>query len=108
MAILVNNTAHAIIIGGRMFIPRRPVDNVDIEKLKYTYPEVAAMMKAGQLIEKTPEESKALKSEYEQMEADDLKAYAKAHGINIGRANKKESILEVIKKAEAERHAAKG
>lgn len=108
MAILLNNTAHAIIIGGKLFIPRRPVDNVDVEKLKTTYPEVAAMMKAGQLIEKTPEESKALKAEYEQMEADDLKAYAKSKGINIGRANKKESILEAIRKAESERLTAKG
>ena len=107
MAILLNNTAHAIIIGGKLFIPRRPVGNVDIEKLKITYPEVAAMMKAGQLIEKTPEESKALNAEYEQMEADDLKAYAKAKGINIGRANKKESILDAIRKAESERITAK-
>lgn len=107
MAILLNNTAHAIIIGGKMFIPRRPMDNVDVEKLKSTYPEVAAMMKAGQLVEKTPEESSVLEAEYEKMEADDLKAYAKAKGINIGRANKKESILEAIRKAEDERLTAK-
>jgi hypothetical protein len=42
------------------------------------------------------------------MEIDDLKAYAKAHDIKLGRANKKESILEVIKKAEAEKWAKKG
>ena len=33
MAILVNNTVHLIIVDGKMFIPRKPVENVDIEKM---------------------------------------------------------------------------
>ena len=107
MAHLVNNTAHLIIIAGKMYIPRKPVEVADLDKLKSKYPEVGAMIRAGQLIT-ADVEAEVIESEYEKMEIDDLKAYAKAHDIKLGRANKKESILEVIKKAEAEKWAKKG
>ena len=108
MAHLVNNTAHLIIIAGKMYIPRKPVSVADLDKLKSKYPEVSAMIKAGQLIIADVEEAEAIKAEYEKMEIDDLKAYAKAHDIKLGRASKKEAILETIKKAESEKWEKKG
>ena len=108
MAHLVNNTAHLIIIAGKMYIPRKPAKVADLEKLKSKYPEVGAMIKAGQLLIADAEEAQVVEAEYEKMEIDDLKAYAKAHDIKLGRTNKKESILEAIKKAESEKWAKKG
>lgn len=108
MANLVNNTARLIIIAGKMYIPRKPVEVADLDMLKSKYPEVGAMIKAGQMLVKDEQEAKEIEVEYEKMEVDDLKAYAKAHDIKLGRANKKESILETIKKAEAEKWAKKG
>lgn len=108
MAHLVNNTAHLIIIAGKMYIPRKPVSVADLDTLKSKYPEVSAMIKAGQLLIADLEEAEVIEAEYEKMEIDDLKSYAKAHDIKLGRASKKESIVEVIKKAEAEKWAKKG
>ena len=108
MTHLVNNTAHLIIIAGKMYIPRKPVEVADLGKLKSKYPEVSAMIKAGQLIIADVEEAEVIDAEYEKMEIDDLKAYAKAHDIKLGRASKKEAILETIKKAEADKWAKKG
>ena len=108
MAHLVNNTAHLIIIAGKMYIPRKPVSAADLHKLKSTYPEVSAMIKAGQLLIADVEEAEVIEAEYEKMEIDDLKAYAKAHDIKLGRSSKKEAILETIKKAESEKWAKKG
>ena len=108
MTNLVNNTAHLIIIAGKMYIPRKPVSVADLEKLKSKYPEVSAMIKAGQLLVKCEQEAKEIEAEYEKMKVDELKAYAKAHGIKLNGINKKESILEVIKKAEAEKWTKKG
>ena len=108
MASLVNNTAHLIIVDGKMFIPRKPVDSVDVEKLSALYPEVSTMIKAGQLLVKTPKEAKEIAAEYEKMEIDELKAYAKAHDIKLGRAKSREAILEAIKKAEADKWNKKG
>jgi len=107
MASLMNNTAHAIIIGGRLFIPRKPVDNVDIDAIVKKYPEVLSMMKSGQLVEQTKEEAVVAKKEFEAMEVDELKAYAKSKGIDIGRAREKDSILSKIRKAESEKYASK-
>lgn len=108
MASIVNNTAHLIIIAGKMYIPRKPVEVADLGKMKIKYPEVGAMIKAGQLIIADVEDAEVIEAEYEEMEIDDLKAYAKAHDIKLGRASKKESILETIKKAESEKWAKKG
>ena len=108
MAHLVNNTAHLIIIAGKMYIPRKPVSVADLEKLKSKYPEVGAMIKTGQLLVKCEQEAKEIEAEYEKMKVDELKAYAKAHDIKLNGTNKKESILEAIKKAEAEKWAKKG
>lgn len=108
MTNLVNNTARLIIIAGKMYIPRKPAKVADLEKLKSKYPEIGAMIKAGQLIIADVEEAEVIEAEYEKMEIDDLKAYAKAHDIKLGRASKKESILETIKKAESEKWAKKG
>jgi len=102
MAILMNNTAHLIIIGGKRFIPRRPMDNVDIEKIKKQYPEVDSMIKAGQMVVQTKAQAKVIEAKEEAAEVEELKAYAKAHGIKTGRANTKESLLKAIKKAETE------
>ena len=108
MAHLVNNTAHLIIIAGKMYIPRKPVEVADLEKLKSKYPEVGAMIKAGQLLVKCEREAKEIEAEYEKMKVDELKAYAKAHDIKLNGTNKKELILEAIKKAKAEKWAKKG
>lgn len=108
MASIVNNTAHLIIIAGKMYIPRKPAEVADLGKLKSKYPEVGAMIKAGQLIIADVEEAEVIEAEYEKMEIDELKAYAKAHDIKLGRASKKESILETIKKAESEKWSKKG
>ena len=108
MANLVNNTARLIIIAGKMYIPRKPAKVADLEKLKSKYPEVGAMIKSGQLLVKCEREAKEIEAEYEKMKVDDLKAYAKAHGIKLNATNKKESILETIKKAESEKWAKKG
>ena len=108
MTNLVNNTAHLIIIAGKMYIPRKPVSVADLGKLKSKYPEVGAMIKAGQLLIADVEEAKEIEAEYEKMKIDELKAYAKAHGIKLNGTNKKESILEIIKKAESEKWAKKG
>ena len=108
MTNLVNNTARLIIIAGKMYIPRKPAKVADLEKLKSKYPEIGAMIKAGQLLIADAEEAEVIEAEYEKMEIDDLKAYAKAHDIKLGRASKKESILETIKKAESEKWAKKG
>ena len=108
MTNLVNNTAHLIIIAGKMYIPRKPVSVADLDALKSKYPEIGAMIRAGQLLVKDEQEAKEIEAEYEKMEIDDLKAYAKAHDIKLGRASKKESILEAIRKAEAEKWAKKG
>ena len=108
MAHLVNNTAQLIIIAGKMYIPRKPVEVADLDKLKSKYPEVGAMIKAGQLLVKCEREAKEIEAEYEKMKVDELKAYAKAHGIKLNGTNKKESILEAIKKAESEKWAKKG
>ena len=108
MTNLVNNTARLIIIAGMMYIPRKPAKVADLEKLKSRYPEIGAMIKAGQLLIADVEEAEVIEAEYDKMEIDDLKAYAKAHDIKLGRASKKESILEAIKKAEAEKWAMKG
>lgn len=108
MANLVNNTAHLIIIGGKMLIPRKPLIVADVDKMKETFPEVSAMIKAGQVLVMDNEEAKEVASEYEKMEIDELKAYAKAHDIKLGRASKKESIMEIIKKAEADKWSKKG
>jgi hypothetical protein len=102
MAILMNNTAHLIIIGGKRFIPRRPVENVDLDKIKKQYPEVDSMIKAGQMLVKTKAQAKVIEAKEEASEVEELKAYAKAHGIKTGRANTKESLLKAIKKAETE------
>lgn len=102
MAILMNNTAHLIIIGGKRFIPRRPMDNVDIEKIKKQYPEVDSMIKAGQMVVQTKAQAKVIEAKEEAAEVEELKAYAKAHGIKTGRANTKESLMKAIKKAETE------
>ena len=77
-------------------------------KLKSKYPEVGAMIKAGQLLIADVEEAKEIEAEYEKMKIDELKAYAKAHGIKLNGINKKELILETIKKAESEKWAKKG
>ena len=108
MAHLVNNTAHLIIIAGKMYIPRKPVSVADLGKLKSKYPEVGAMIKSGQLLVKCEREAKEIEAEYEKMKVDELKAYAKAHGIKLNGTNKKEAILETIKKAKAEKWAKKG
>ena len=108
MTNLVNNTAHLIIIAGKMYIPRKPVSVAELDKLKSKYPDVGAMIRAGQLLIAGVEEAKEIEAEYEKMKVDELKAYAKDHDIKLGRANKKESILEAIKKAEAEKWAKKG
>lgn len=108
MTNLVNNTAHLIIIAGRMFIPRKPVNVADLDKLKSKYPEVSAMIKAGQLLIADVEEAEVIEAEYEKMKVDELKAYAKAHDIKLNGTNKKELILEAIKKAESEKWAKKG
>lgn len=108
MASIVNNTAHLIIIAGKMYIPRKPVKVADLGALKSKYPEIGAMIRAGQLLVTDEQEAAKIAAEYEQMEIDDLKAYAKAHDIKLGRASKKESILEAIKKAEAEKWSKKG
>jgi hypothetical protein len=102
MAILMNNTAHLIIVGGKRFIPRRPMDNVDIEKIKKQYPEVDSMIKAGQMVVQTKAQAKVIEAKEEAAEVEELKAYAKAHGIKTGRANTKESLMKAIKKAETE------
>jgi hypothetical protein len=102
MAILMNNTAHLIIVGGKRFIPRRPMDNVDIEKIKNQYPEVDSMIKAGQMVVQTKAQAKVIEAKEEAAEVEELKAYAKAHGIKTGRANTKESLMKAIKKAETE------
>jgi hypothetical protein len=102
MAILMNNTAHLIIVGGKRFIPRRPMDNVDIEKIKKHYPEVDSMIKAGQMVVQTKAQAKVIEAKEEAAEVEELKAYAKAHGIKTGRANTKESLMKAIKKAETE------
>ena len=60
MAHLVNNTAHLIIIAGKMYIPRKPVSVADLDKLKSKYPEVSAMIKAGQLITADVEEAEVI------------------------------------------------
>lgn len=108
MAIIVNNTAHAIIIAGKMYIPRKPMSVADLDTLKSKYPEVGAMIRAGQLLVTDEQEAARIEAEYEKMEIDDLKAYAKAHDIKLGKANKKEAILETIRKAESEKWAKKG
>ena len=108
MAHLVNNTARLIIIAGKMYIPRKPASVADLDKLKSIYPEVSAMIKAGQLLVKCEREVKEIEAEYEKMKVDELKVYAKAHGIKLNGTNKKESILEAIKKAESEKWAKKG
>ena len=108
MAHLVNNTAHLIIIAGKMYIPRKPVSVADLDKLTGKSPEVGAMIQAGQLLVKCEREAKEIEAEYEKMKVDELKAYAKAHGIKLNGTNKKESILEAIKKAESEKWAKKG
>lgn len=108
MTNLVNNTAHLIIIAGKMYIPRKPVSVADLDKLKSKYPEVSAMIKAGQLLIADVEEAEVIEAEYEQKEIDELKAYAKAHDIKLGRAKSREAILDAIKKAEAEKWAKKG
>ena len=108
MTNLVNNTAHLIIIAGKMYIPRKPVSVADLDKLKSKYPEVDSMIKAGQMIVQTKAQAKVIEAKEEAAEVEELKAYAKAHDIKLGRASKKESILEAIKKAEAEKWAKKG
>jgi hypothetical protein len=108
MTNLVNNTARLIIIAGKMYIPRKPAKVADLEKLKSKYPEISAMIKSGQLLVKCEREAKEIEAEYEKMKVDELKAYAKAHGIKLNGTNKKESILEAIKKAESEKWAKKG
>ena len=108
MTNLVNNTARLIIIAGKMYIPRKPVSVADLDALKSKYPEIGAMIRAGQLLVTDEQKAAKIAAEYEQMETDDLKAYAKAHDIKLGRASKKESILEAIRKAEAEKWAKKG
>ena len=108
MTNLVNNTARLIIIAGKMYIPRKPAKVADLEKLKSKYPEIGAMIKSGQLLVKCEQEAKEIEAEYEKMKVDELKAYAKAHDIKLNGTNKKELILETIKKAEAEKWAKKG
>ena len=108
MTNLVNNAARLIIIAGKMYIPRKPAKVADLEKLKSKYPEIGAMIKSGQLLVNCEQEAKEIEAEYEKMKVDELKAYAKAHGIKLNGADKKESILGAIKKAEAEKWAKKG
>lgn len=108
MTHLVNNTARLIIIAGKMYIPRKPVSVADLNKLKSTYPEIGAMIKSGQLLVKCEQEAKEIEAEYEKMKVDELKVYAKVHGIKLNGINKKELILETIKKAESEKWAKKG
>jgi hypothetical protein len=74
----------------------------DIDKLKKMYPEVSAMIDANQIIVKQDEDASAAVKADEKREVEELKSYAKAHGINVGRANKKESLLAANKKAEKE------
>jgi hypothetical protein len=102
MTIMINNTAHLIITGSYRLVPRRPVKVGDIDKLKKMYPEVSAMIDANQIIVKQDEDASAAVKADEKREVEELKYYAKAHGINVGRANKKESLLAAIKKAEKE------
>lgn len=119
MAILVNNTARLIIIGGRLFIPRKPVVDVDVKELSRLYPEIRSMLKSGLLVEKTKRQAVKLDADFEEavkpimeeapeattakgledMDVGELKDYAEKRGIKLGRANKRDAILSAIRKA---------
>lgn len=106
MQSLVNMTARLVIINGKPLIPRKPVD-ADVEKLKATFPEVAALIRQGDLRVVNQKEAKQLAIDFEAMEVAELKDYAEKKGISLGRLKKKTDILERIRAAESEALAKK-
>jgi hypothetical protein len=54
------------------------------------------------MVGQTKAQAKVIEAKEEAAEVEELKAYAKAHGIKTGRANTKESLMKAIKKAETE------
>lgn len=107
MASLVNKTARLFIINGVKYIPGRPVEVANVESLQKQYPEVGELIKAGAFALVDKKEAAKMETDFEKMEVEDLKAYAKSKNIEIGRAAKKEKILEIINSAENKRLAEK-
>lgn len=107
MASLVNKTARLFIIGGVKYIPLKPVEVANVENLQKQYPEVSELIKAGAFDWLTKKEAAKMGTDFEKMEIEDLKAYAKTKNIEIGRATKKEKVLEIINSAENKRLAEK-
>jgi len=100
MANLVNQTARLFIIGGVKYIPLKPVEVANIEKLQKQFPEVGELIKTGAFVLVDKKEAAKIEADFEKMEVEDLKAYAKARDIKLGKASQKEQILEIIKAAE--------
>lgn len=107
MASLVNKTARLFIIGGVKYIPLKPVEVANVENLQKQYLEVSELIKAGAFALVDKKEAAKMETDFEKMEVEDLKAYAKSKNIEIGRAAKKEKILEIINSAETKRLAEK-
>jgi hypothetical protein len=108
MAKLVNNAARFVIVGRVGLVPGKPVEVGDLQKLTTLYPELATMIERGDISELTEKAAAKAEADFEKMEVDELKAYAKKKGINIGRASKKETILAAINEAKAKKYAEKG
>lgn len=107
MASLVNETARLFVIGGVKYIPLKPVEVANVEKLQKQFPEVGELIKTGafKLVDK--KEAAKIEADFEKMEVEELKAYAKANNIEIGKTVKKENLLKIIRDAENKRLAEK-
>lgn len=111
--VLVNKSAHAVVIDGVLFSPGSPISGLDVEALKKKFPMVGDMIEAGEMVELDEAQAAKEKAEKEKAEAekakeekafeeqtlDELKAYAAAHNIDISKLKKRGDIIAVLKEA---------
>ncbi|WP_302485744.1 Rho termination factor N-terminal domain-containing protein [uncultured Megasphaera sp.] len=98
--ILLNKTSHAVLFGGTLLIPLKPT-TIDgkLSDVKKMYPGITAMLNSGDIETLTKAAAAEAEKDLAAKTIEELQAYAKEQGIDLGNASTKEDIMAAIEAA---------
>lgn len=95
MAILINNTKHAIAIGSVFLVPLVPKEVGDVDKLKSKYASIAHLMANGDIAMVTEKEAEKATENLAEQTLKQLKDIAVTKGIDV-KGMKKADIIKAL------------
>lgn len=98
---LLNRQARVIMVQDLKLIPGRPCAfEGDIETIKATYPRIARLIKAGEVVVIDEKAARQAEQKLEELTVEKLREYAAANGISLDGCTKKDAILAAIEAAQ--------